>query len=277
MLYDLLRRLKEGTEFLNYGRPIIERWGAEEALQLADRGGVLRVLDLGCGHGTDLKNIREAAATLAPEVRIELYGIENYAPYIAECRAAGIEVFAVDIERDRYPVQDGFFDVVLANQVLEHTKEIFWIFAEVIRILRPGGSFIVGVPNLASLHNRILLLFGRQPSAQKSYSAHVRSFTKPDLESFGALGGFLKAERYRGSNFYPFPPAVSRPLARILPRLAWGLFVLFRRQERSGSFLECLSGEDNLLETPFYGSPQNPAPKAVARRAKSNNKGRRRS
>ena len=262
MLHEAFRRMKSGTEYLNYGRPIIQDWGASLVTEAGGATGVrspFRVLDLGCGHGTDLANVRDEALRRAPHARLELHGIENFPPYIAECRRAGMTIHPIDIEHDRYPLVDASFDLVMANQVIEHTKEIFWIFSEAARILKTGGSFLVGVPNLASLHNRLLLLFGRQPTAQVSLSSHVRTFTRPDLNHFAAKGGFFRPTAFRGSNFYPFPPAISRPLARLLPTFAWGIFLLFQRTERQGSFLECLAeGNENLLETPYYGSPQNP-------------------
>ena len=39
-----------------------------------------------------------------------------------------------NIERDDLPLADGQADLIIANQVLEHTKEIFWIFHEVSRL-----------------------------------------------------------------------------------------------------------------------------------------------
>lgn len=249
--------LKKGTEFLNYGREIIQDWGAEHAARIASREVVL--YDLGCGHGTDLVNIKSAADKRFGRIAWKLLGIENFSEYQKECKALGIQTFAVDLEKDSYPGKDGSVDVLIANQVLEHTKEIFWIFSEASRLLRPGGRFIIGVPNLASLHNRLLLLFGEQPTAQQSLSAHVRTFTKPDMRRFAEAGGFFALRAFRGSNFYPFPPAIARPLARLFPTLAWGAFFNLERTDKRGDFLECLRGDSNFLETPFYGSPQNPA------------------
>ncbi|MBE7437099.1 MAG: class I SAM-dependent methyltransferase [Spirochaetales bacterium] len=269
MLRRFFKSLKSGTEYLNYGRPLISDWAAQAlqnrlwdlfATTKPSRGYRLSVLDLGCGHGTDLLNIRnelsrrEALGQTPMPFTLELHGIENHAPYARECRKAGIVVRSLDIEKDR--LGRSLFDVIVANQVLEHTKEIFWICAEVVRLLRPGGRFLVGVPNLASLHNRLLLLCGQQPTAQLSLSAHVRSFTRRDLQAFGEAGGFLKMKRYAGSNFYPFPPAVARPLARFFPSLAWGLFMEFERTHVNGDFLSILKTIE--LETPYYGGPAHP-------------------
>jgi len=266
MLRDFFIRLKSGTEHLNYGRHVIEAWGGDHIRARAESDPArteFRLLDIGCGHGTDLLNIRESLQQNPPpggkSPVLKLEGIENFSDYAKECRSQGIKISARDIERDRFPGKNGSFDIIIANQVLEHVKEIFWIFAEVARLLRPGGVFIAGVPNLASLHNRLLLLFGRQPTAQQSLSAHVRGFTRPDFKHFAETGDFFRLRDFRGSNFYPFGASISRPLSRAFPGAAWGIFFLLERTERAGSFLECLEGDENFLETPFYGSPQNPA------------------
>lgn len=256
LLENTFKKMKQGTEYLNYGRDIIADWGARFLLE--NGGGI--VFDTGCGHGDDLLGIRRRFVELGGDASsLRLTGVEGYEPFAEECRASGIETFDLDIERDPLPFPDATVDLIVTNQVLEHTKEIFWIMSEYARILKPGGCLIIGVPNLASLHNRLLLLVGLHPTAQQSLSAHVRSFTLPDLKKFTETGGFFTFVARRGSNFYPFPPIISRPLARLFPSMAWGLFAQFRRTDRTGSFLSCLEGEENFLETPFYGGPQRPA------------------
>ena len=262
MLRDLFIRIKSGTEYLNYGRDIIADWGADFLIHILNaqdkKSQLLRILDLGCGHGTDLLNIKNRVVeSLGEAVTIELHGIENYEDYILECKNEGIRIQTIDIEKERFSFANSELDLLIANQILEHTKEIFWIMSEAARVLKPGGRFLVGVPNLASLHNRLLLLFGEQPTAQQSLSAHIRGFTKPDFTKFAEEGGFFRVTAFRGSNFYPFPPIISRSLSRLFPSFAFGIFFLLERTERNGSFLEYL--KNNLLETPFYGGPANPA------------------
>ncbi|MBI3395655.1 MAG: class I SAM-dependent methyltransferase, partial [Spirochaetia bacterium] len=185
IIRNIALRMKTGTEDLNYGRAVIQDWASDYLVSLANQGKKrVHLLDIGCGQGTDLLNaaygVRTKSTDKIPEIRLS--GIEGHGPYREACAKVGIETFALDIEQDQYPGKEGTYDVIIANQVLEHLKEVFWVMAEVGRILKPGGRFIVGVPNLASLHNRMLLLFGQQPSAQQTLSAHVRTFTKPDFK-----------------------------------------------------------------------------------------------
>ena len=51
-----------------------------------------------------------------------------------ELKSLGVSVFALNIERDALPFEDGSVDIVIANQILEHTKEFFWIFHQVSRV-----------------------------------------------------------------------------------------------------------------------------------------------
>lgn len=225
---------------LNYGRDNIERF-------LASSMPYSAVLDLGAGGGADLLLARK----VSPSAR--LFALEGNVQNVASLSRMGITAMLHDLERDTFPFVAESLDIVLANQVLEHVKEVFWILHEVSRTLRLGGRAIIGVPNLAALHNRLLLAVGRQPSPIKTLSAHVRGFTRDDLCDFldGCFPEGYRLVAFRGANFYPFPPFIARPLARAFPTLAWGIFFLLekaRRYERE--FLDTAIREK--LETPFY-------------------------
>lgn len=225
---------------LNYGRPVIKRF-----LQSIPDYKV--GADLGAGTGVDLK-IAQEVNPLAT-----LHAIEVHKPYVANLRGMGWNVHSINIEHDRFPFADESMDLLMANQVLEHVKEIFWIFHEVSRSLRVGGHFVVGVPNLASLHNRILLGLGFQPTAIQVNSAHVRGYTKHGLLRFlnDAAPGVYKLKAAGGSNFYPFPPFVAKPLARIFPNMAWGCFLLLQKTKQyDRQFLDYAA--PGKLETNFY-------------------------
>lgn len=188
-----------------------------------------KVLDIGAGDGTDL--------SLAKDVNScsNLYALEYYPPNIIMLKSQDVNVSSINLEKNLFPYDMESFDVIIANQILEHTKELFWIFHETTSVLRGGGKLIKGVPNFASLHNRILLLLGAQPASIKSASAHIRGFTKPDLLHFvnSCWPRGYKLINWGGSNFYPFPPTLAKPLASVFPSMAWGLFLLF---EKAGEY-----------------------------------------
>ena len=236
-------RLKAGTEDLNYGREVVTAMGLAV---IAGRPPPARVLDLGMGSGIDLTNLRRAAGPDA----VSLFGVDIDPGNLAAARGLGITGVSLDIERARFPFENGALDLVIANQVIEHTKEIFWILSETSRVLRPGGGLVIGVPNLASLHNRVLLALGQQPSAIQVLGAHVRGFTRGGLAEFVEADGYFRVVESRGSNFYPLPPRAARPLSRWLPSLAVGLFLRCERTGRPGCFSEVL--RTRQLETPYF-------------------------
>ena len=227
---------------LNYGRHIIERF-LKNAIPYES------VLDLGAGKGDDLL----IAKKIAINDSLKLYAIESFLPNVEILEGKNIEVFNCDIERDRFPFDDESIDIIMVNQVMEHVKDVFWILHEVTRVLKKGGHYIVGVPNLAAFHNRILLTMGKQPSTIKNNSAHVRAYTKNDfrrLVNSGFDGYQLKD--FKGSNFYPFPPSLAKPLSKLFPTMGVGIFfdfVKIKKYQNDGYLKYPIEQE---LETKFY-------------------------
>lgn len=201
---------------------------------LTDLAPYSRIVDIGAGRGADLKIAKE----ICPNA--ELNAVEVYKENSDLLESHGFKVHNIDIETDQLPFTDESIDIVIANQVIEHTKEIFWITHQISRVLKIGGTYIMGVPNVASLHNRALLLLGRHPTQSKMCSAHVRCFSKHDVNLFfqecWPSGYTLKD--FRGSQFYPFPRAIARALANTLPSCAHSIFFMFKKEKTySGEFV----------------------------------------
>jgi ubiquinone/menaquinone biosynthesis C-methylase UbiE len=247
-----LLKLKAGTEVLNYGRDVLVQY----ALEIARGKTELRLLDIGLGSGTDLINIRKKCAEVYPKLKLELYGFECYAPNVEAATKEGIRVFPGNVEAEKFPFEDQFFDIVVANQILEHTKEMFWIVSEISRVLKPGGYALTGVPNLASLHNRVALLFGLQPTSIEVLGPHVRGFAAPSFIQFVETDGYFVNEAVKGSNFYPFPPWISRPLSRLFPLMSVGIFFKTRRTSKPGLFIEVL--KSRFFETNYFAGKDTP-------------------
>jgi SAM-dependent methyltransferase len=179
--------------------------------------------------------------------------IENYPENVAALRGKADQILPLNLERDPLPFAAESLDVIMANQLLEHTKEIFWIAHEVTRCLKVGGYFIMGVPNIASFHNRLLLLLGQHPTQHKLYSAHVRPFSKRDTVKFMDIcfAGGYELLSFAGSQFYPLPAGLSRLACRLLPGMAFSIFFLFRKlKPYKTEFLDHPLNAN--LETPFY-------------------------
>jgi methionine biosynthesis protein MetW len=242
MLRKFLAELKRESEYLNWGREIVVEFVSKYAL----RGETIRVLDLGPGEGADLMNVKETFVSS----NVELFGVECYDEYVSNLQQKGVNVCKLNIERERFPFEDKTFDIIIANQILEHTKEIFWILSEISRVLKPGGIAIIGVPNLASFHNRMMLLFGMQPSSIEILGPHVRGFTKKSFEQFVTTNSFFQVLETKGANFYPFPASLANIISNIFPSMSVGLFFCLRRTEKQGTFIEVL--QQNFFQTNYF-------------------------
>jgi arsenite methyltransferase len=98
-----------------------------------------RVLDVGSGAGTDSL---VAAQMVGSEGRVT--GIDMTPEMLARARAAATELGAenvefVEAEAERLPFPDGSFDVVISNGVIDLVPDKDAVFAELSRVLRPGG------------------------------------------------------------------------------------------------------------------------------------------
>ncbi|TVP62872.1 MAG: methyltransferase domain-containing protein [Nodularia sp. (in: Bacteria)] len=222
-----------------YGRHILQKTIKEIDIS--------QCLDLGCGNGDDLTIIKQ----YNPQAK--LIGIDHSSSSTNKLVNKGIHSISVNIENQALPFDDESVDFIIANQILEHTKEIFWINHEIFRTLRVGGYLYLGVPNVLSLHNRILGLFGIHPTCSKLISAHVRVFSKQDTLMFyrSIAQRFATVDKFYGSQFYPFPKKIARPLSAVLPSLAFSIFFVIRKTEKyNGEFIEWLI--KTPLETNFY-------------------------
>jgi SAM-dependent methyltransferase len=142
----------------------------------------------------------------------------------------------MNLEHEPLPYGDGAVDVVVCNQVFEHLKQIFHPMQEIHRVLRPNGWLVFSVPNLASLHNRILLALGMQPTSIRMMGPHVRGFTHRATRRFLAFQGHFEVVRGEGVGMYPFPMGLGgRVLGRLLPGMAHTSVFLARRRAPSGA------------------------------------------
>lgn len=115
------------------------------------------LLDVGCGYGGIAASLRDALDV--PEVR----GVDIDADVIDEARAKGVEVTQVDVGRSPLPFEAETFDLLTCFGMLDYLAWYDLAVRDFARVLRPGGLVAIALPNLASWHNRLALLFGYQP------------------------------------------------------------------------------------------------------------------
>lgn len=251
----MLKSIREQTLHLKYGREAL----CELALAALAGADSPRILDLGVSWGTDLTNIRSALAGPC-----HLYGVEYVPEAIQVCHTRGIQAAPTDLEQEPLPYGDGYFDLVISNQTYEHLKNIFWCTAEVIRVLKPGGHFVIGVPNLASPHCSLPLLLGKQPRQIKVHGPHVRGFTLDGLKDLLITDGYFTVKAHTGSGFYPFPRPLAIRLAQWLPTYATSVFASFQRTPKPGSFMAEFRQRYQYQTSYFLGTEPSPPDVASA-------------
>lgn len=97
-----------------------------------------RLLDIGCGNGDFLVRAREAGWHVT--------GLD-FDPAAANLvRSRGIEVYVGRLAE--HPFTEASFDVVTANQVIEHVHAPVEWLRTCWRLVRPGGFLWIGTPNL---------------------------------------------------------------------------------------------------------------------------------
>jgi arsenite methyltransferase len=102
-----------------------------------------RVLDLGSGAGTDSL----IAAQMVGETG-SVTGIDMTPEMLRKARAAAAEMGATNVEfleseAERLPFPDASFDVVISNGVIDLVPDKDAVFAELNRVLAPGGRIQV--------------------------------------------------------------------------------------------------------------------------------------
>ena len=129
-------------------------------------------LEIGCGTGFVLGGIRSAYPSA------ELSGSEIF--------SAGLEIAAKRVPSASFYQSDAqdipfrdHFDVIGAFDVLEHIVDDGAVIAEIGRALRPGGGFLVSVPQHPSLWS---------PQDDRAY--HVRRYTAAELRRKVVAAGF---------------------------------------------------------------------------------------
>jgi 2-polyprenyl-3-methyl-5-hydroxy-6-metoxy-1,4-benzoquinol methylase len=107
-----------------------------------------RLLDVGCGQGTFLEEMRQAGW--------EVEGVEPDPSAAALARANNIPVLEASFEDA--PLRAGSYDAVTMNHVIEHFHEPVEALRIARQLLRPGGILWIATPNLASRGHGV---FGR--------------------------------------------------------------------------------------------------------------------
>ncbi|MGV9413755.1 class I SAM-dependent methyltransferase [Nocardia sp. NPDC003693] len=157
-----------------------------------DRLGVgpgTRVIDVGCGagrhsfeayrRGADIVAFDQNAGDLA-EVETMFAAMAEVGEAPEYAKAEAVRGDALDL-----PYGEGEFDVVIASEILEHVPQDGRAIAELVRVLKPGGSLAITVPRW--LPERICWALSDKYHANEG--GHVRIYRADELRAMVTARG----------------------------------------------------------------------------------------
>lgn len=155
----------------------------------------LRVLEIGAGHGAFLDRVRGLGEH-------EITAADYDQSAVRRLRGRGYDTVAGSI-RD---VSATGYDVVCLFQTLEHMADLDQVYAELRRVLAPGGSVFVSVPNgeATALQEQVTGFWDMPP-------AHVGRWNLTAIRRASERRGFTAVE------------IETEPVS--IPRVAWQLAV----------------------------------------------------
>jgi SAM-dependent methyltransferase len=158
-----------------------------------------RVLDVGAGFGRHAFEVARLGGRVV--------ALDYAADEVTQTRATiGAMVADGEIPLDRFcgvlqgdatrlPFADGSFDVVITSEVLEHIQDDVAALSEMVRVLRPGGSFAATVPSW--LPEVVNWKLSDEYHAPKSVGGHVRIYSAAELGAKLRSAGLEVAGRHR--------------------------------------------------------------------------------
>ena len=132
-----------------------------------------KLLDIGSGKGNHLVGFSRN--------EINCYGLDKR----DECLNVleDFEIRFCDIEKDAFPYDDNFFDMIFTKSVLEHVFNGDNFLSETYRVLKPGGIAILMCPDWGS-HYKVFW----------DDHTHVKAWTRKGLQDAMEIHNFNKVE-----------------------------------------------------------------------------------
>ncbi len=127
------------------------RTAAEALVERLTRGAGTRrstVLDLGCGSGASTQAVLDAWATAGRDPgALEVTGVDASEGMVAQARAKtwpeSVDLVVSDAVAHLRGLPDASVDGVLGAYLLRNVPDRAALVAEVARVLRPGGAFVI--------------------------------------------------------------------------------------------------------------------------------------
>ena len=167
-------------------------------------------LDIGCSVGYLLDEARLAGFD-------STRGIELNLDSAAITRTKGHVVYTEPMEK--VPLEEGMFDVISFNHVLEHILSFKPFLAAVRKTLKADGVIYCGMPNYKGLMQGWL----REKWYGWGMPDHVWHFEPATLEAVMGENGFIAKQITQNAMYYPYSRSLRKNTRAAVARIAGGL------------------------------------------------------
>lgn len=194
-------------------------------LRLFEQNPSARFLDLGCDDGEWTIKCASAVGTKT------ISGVDIVRQRLGVAESRGIETTHANLDEE-IPLPDGSFDVIHANQVIEHVSSIDHFAREIHRLLKPGAYAVISTENASSWCNVAAMMMGWQmfsltnlssvhggignPMAiHRGENVELSSWTHKTIFAYRGLIEFFKAHKFefvqiQGAGYFPLPTVCAR-------------------------------------------------------------------
>jgi len=193
-------------------------------ISLLEKNNTANFLDLGCDDGV---LTMEMAAKINTK---NIWGVEIVDERTKIAETKGITVKKFDLN-EKFDFENNFFDIVHANQVIEHLYNSDNFISEIYRILKPGGYAVISTENASSWCNIFASVMGWQIFSLTNFSSkkqgignplalhrneekklatwkHIRIYNIKGLKEYFEVFGF-NISKIKGAGYFPLPAIIG--------------------------------------------------------------------
>ena len=152
----------------------------------------LSVLDIGCGTGNFLRELKKRNPRLLTGVDISESMLE-----IARELSSGTDIKFIRCDAENLPFDDESFDIVTSTIAFHHFENPKRVLSETYRVLKSSGRVVISDLSGEGLASRLFLAFGKEVSTDRKY------YERDEITSLLRECGFFDACARR---IWRFPP-----------------------------------------------------------------------
>ncbi|OGN41700.1 MAG: hypothetical protein A2606_02675 [Candidatus Yanofskybacteria bacterium RIFOXYD1_FULL_42_10] len=154
-----------------------------------------KILDLGCRDGIITKYFAEGN---------DVIGADIDAGALEKAKSAlNIKTVHFDLNQTIWPLENNYFDVVVAAEIIEHLFFPNVVLGRISKFIKPGGMIIGSVPNAFSIKCRLKYALADKRGTPLQDPMHINQFSWREFKNllknnFSQVNLFPLGKKYYG-------------------------------------------------------------------------------